>query len=546
MKGSLHVAALALISALSGRFLAAQTANSFTLSGVVVESTGNYPLNHILVTISPTEHREQVRSCVTGSDGRFAFENLAAGKYALFAARRNSFPQAYRENESYSTAIAVGPGIDSEHVVFPLAASGSVSGTVFDEDGDPLRQSQVWLFYKGIFSGRPQVTMAGSRMTDSTGTFHFGHLKPGNYLVGVQGRPWYSENLATMAPIGQQRADRAPELDVAYPVTYYADTVDPAAASPIAVAEGSEATIRITLHPAPAIHVQITGFEPKPEGGLSVVAYTAGPGGFSIMTPTSIYASDNGQELTGLAPGRYALTFQTVEQGKQKLLGTQPLDLSGNTSVDLTASTRTSLSGQVRLEGNAHLSDETQLWLVPTSTGNPVQLEFGRDGTLRANDSFVPPGHYRLQLQGAPGLYLKSIGVTGAKFSDGELEISGSANIQLSIAIAAGATSIDGLAVSDGKPFAGAMVLLVPQDRERLDLIRRDQSDSDGTFTLIDAAPGRYTLVAIDNGRNLEYQNADVMKPYLRNGQTVDVPVGNGAPLKVTVQQRRAEAAGHF
>ena len=36
----------------------------------------------------------------------------------------------------------------------------------------------------------------------------------------------------------------------------------------------------------------------------------------------------------------------------------------------------------------------------------------------------------------------------------------------------------------DGKPLAGAMILLVPEDAEmNLPKFRRDQSDSDGTFT---------------------------------------------------------------
>ena len=68
------------------------------------------------------------------------------------------------------------------------------------------------------------------------------------------------------------------------------------------------------------------------------------------------------------------------------------------------------------------------------------------------------------------------------------------------------------------------MVLLLPQDIQHSPgLIRRDQSDSDGTFTLTNIVPGQYTLVAIDGGDELEYSNASVIQPYLANGQILNI-----------------------
>jgi hypothetical protein len=37
------------------------------------------------------------------------------------------------------------------------------------------------------------------------------------------------------------------------------------------------------------------------------------------------------------------------------------------------------------------------------------------------------------------------------------------------------------------------------------DLFRRDQSDLDGTFSLHGVIPGTYTVVAIDNGWDLDW-----------------------------------------
>ena len=83
------------------------------------------------------------------------------------------------------------------------------------------------------------------------------------------------------------------------------------------------------------------------------------------------------------------------------------------------------------------------------------------------------------------------------------------------------------------------MVLLLPQDLDRDQLIRRDQSDADGSFTLARIAPGRYTLVAIDDGHDLAYKTQSVIKPYLAGGLVVTIPQTSSTPLQVTIQSRK-------
>lgn len=48
---------------------------------------------------------------------------------------------------------------------------------------------------------------------------------------------------------------------------------------------------------------------------------------------------------------------------------------------------------------------------------------------------------------------------------------------------------------------------------------RLDQSDSDRTFALGGILTGKYSLLAIEDGWDLEWTNATVLKPYLRKGQ---------------------------
>jgi hypothetical protein len=62
-------------------------------------------------------------------------------------------------------------------------------------------------------------------------------------------------------------------------------------------------------------------------------------------------------------------------------------------------------------------------------------------------------------------------------------------------------SQVTGLVQVEGKPTAGVMVLIVPESGENLEEdSRRDQSDSDGTFTLANILPGKYVLMAIEDG----------------------------------------------
>ena len=78
---------------------------------------------------------------------------------------------------------------------------------------------------------------------------------------------------------------------------------------------------------------------------------------------------------------------------------------------------------------------------------------------------------------------------------------------------------------------------LAPLDlRRNPALFRRDQSDSDGTFSLNAVVPGRYTLMAIEDGWDLEWDDPDVLKKYLAGGESVEIAPHQQSDTKVNVQ----------
>ena len=83
------------------------------------------------------------------------------------------------------------------------------------------------------------------------------------------------------------------------------------------------------------------------------------------------------------------------------------------------------------------------------------------------------------------------------------------------------------------------MVLLAPEDaKDNQTLFRRDQSDSDGTFLLSNVIPGRYRLLAIEEGWDLNWADPNVLAAYLQKGIRIQVRAHDKLQQPVEVQAR--------
>src|SRR5215467_2897991 len=211
-------------SAQEQRLQSSTSGARFGISGTVVHVVSGEPLPKVEVAIGPAEGSDSVQSVVTTGDGRFRFENLSAGKYWIAAQARGFSSQRLNQHEQFSTAIAVGPNIQSTGIIFRMYPDGVIAGTVLDEQNDPVRRAQVMLFRSGLWNGANATHAVAHTLTDDRGMYRFSGRPPGTYYVAVTAQPWYSENYVSQPMLrggeSWQRyseSNSSSEFDVTYP-----------------------------------------------------------------------------------------------------------------------------------------------------------------------------------------------------------------------------------------------------------------------------------------------------------------------------------------
>jgi hypothetical protein len=136
----------------------------------------------------------------------------------------------------------------------------------------------------------------------------------------------------------------------------------------------------------------------------------------------------------------------------------------------------------------------------------------------------VPPGRWEFTAESG-GRQLPVAAITvGGRTHEGNVISVQDRPLTVEVKISEGATRLEGIAKRENKGASGVMVELVPRNLAGMDgLVRRDQSDSDGSFSLRDVVPGQYTLVAIEDGWDLDWADPRVMARYLPGGIAVTV-----------------------
>jgi hypothetical protein len=498
----------------------AGTPGSYRIAGTIVGASDGSPLSRARVSLQEVKNAPNQTFIITSDNGHFEFANLHAGKYSLQGAKRGYIPAAYDQHGQFSTAIVTGAGLDTENLTLRLIPAAVLTGHVFNESGEPVRNAGMMLWRDDHSTGVSRTVRTRFAMSDDQGSFEFAPLNAGTYFVSATAKPWYAIHppsvRATGLPETPGSFDRS--LDVAYLPTYYAGATEVEDATPILIRGGDRLDIDMHLTPVPALRVVVrttpaeNGQEPFPQFFKREFA------GQQQSAQPEVHMPSPGIFEIVLAPGKYEMRLpphnnepshvSEVEINQEN----QELDTSSGQAAS-------NISGKVEPVGETVLPART-VFLLRNAQHRPADTgEMTPNRELTFVD--VAPGTYEVVVASGTRAYsVVSMLVNGSRVSGNTLVVPAGANLALSLSVAVGAADVNGIAQRSGKGASGAMIVLVPKNPEaNHELFRRDQSDLDGTFTLHDVIPGVYTAIAIEDGWDLDWSKPAVISRYTARGQ---------------------------
>jgi len=193
-----------------------------------------------------------------------------------------------------------------------------------------------------------------------------------------------------------------------------------------------------------------------------------------------------------------------------------------------------SLTGKIkataRIEGASNRPSQPQIELR-NSKGRVNAAVVDAKG--EANFSDVIPGKYEVATR-SPTQSYSVVGITSdaGTIPGHSLNVPPGASLTIALSLVGGSVTVEGVAKRAGKGVSGAMIVLVPKNPEvNRDRLRRDESDFDGSFSLPNVIPGSYTIIAIENGWDLDWAAPGVLAGYLKNGQTLEVGDHSQTPM---------------
>jgi len=544
-----------------------------SVEGVVVKMGSGEPLPGVKVQLMLPSNMTAYTTTTT-REGKFLLEKVVPGTYRLVATSTSSYvPAEYgqRSVTGLGISFALGSGQSMTGVQLAMAPTGSISGRIYDRDGEPVGKAQVQAMRSIYKDGKRELTIVQSVATNDRGEYRLFWLPPGRYyvsakpdipevllnpgsaMVRITEPARFSTYEQASSPVVKKRTLKSGEVvEETYMPVYYPGTLEMQDASAVAVAVGATisgidvsvgAGLTSTHHISGRVINSRDG-QPIARATVRAIPRSAGP---MVIVPSAHSDSNGIFDIPGAARGSYLL-FAT----NNATTGMVPIDV-GNTdlhNIAIVATDGFKLPGRFVFEGRSPAGNDpkysdlriARLVRDPTILGVSLAGPFfnrptSPDGSFELEE--VGVGDFRVTLQGLPtGAYIKSMRMGNADVLDGGLQLRSAPENPLEIVISLEAGSIAGNVVNArGEPLPNRTVVLVPDVRlrHRNDLFTTTVTNRSGQFQMQGLTPGDYKLFAWEDVEAGAWQDPEFMRPQENSGLGVHVGEGSHANVQLTV-----------
>jgi hypothetical protein len=518
------------------------------IEGVIVRMESSEPVAGAQVTLSLMNvSSASFPAITTEPDGKFAFKNLPAGMYRIRVTARGFVNQQYGQGRP----LFLGADQVIRDATVRMTPTGTVSGRVFDEQGQPATGAPVHLLRVAYSPQGKNIVVVGKTTVDDRADYRLFAMPPGQYYL-VAGTP------PGPLPGGQQSPSR-------YSMVYYPAESDLERALPVEVKPGEETPFDMQVRRQTTTYrvrgrvIDSTGLGLPRNLRVRLVYRNLGsldaPGTFGVGPGYD--AATQTFELHNVPPGEYVVQAQLpqdrtfVEAAGPGAQATRPFAHARIRVTDadiedvvLNVNQGVSVSGQFVVEGQSLLAltnlpqlsltfDSADLALTEAS---PQALSATADGAFQVVG--LRETTYRVQLRGAPpaGLYLHSIRYNGEDILTQPLRFTSSNSGAFEIVFRSGPGQIEGEVRNAAAQLeAGIQVALLPNERARAIDYRLAMTDQTGQFRMTGVAPGDYKLFCWEVFDDASVLNPKRLEQYERLGLAIRVTESSNQSVDMRV-----------
>jgi hypothetical protein len=500
---------------------AQRDSQTFTLSGVVVNSVTNQPIRRALVEM----YARQPRAVLTDSEGHFSFDGLNFGSYSLTARKPGYFSETeVSRGRRGNFQVMVGP--DTGSLTVKLLPEAVVTGSILDGDGLPVPRLRVQLLRREIVEGRGRWQPMQIKPSDENGNYRISGLLPGTYVIaaGPQSMP--------VALFGRPNGRAVGFRQIFFPNS---DNMEGAAKLSLLPGQRVEANFSLAAEPFYKVRGSFSG----DVANVYVMLVAEDAAGIANSIGLAQLEGANQFESDQVPPGNYRLIATGADTAGRSVQGDVPVTVRKDV-----------LTANVALQPLLTVPIEVEARHVATKPTETPGVIFGSPGAQSGRQQYgyfqlnpreswhiagtvsgsisdhgnlpnVSPGRYSLQWNTNPPWYIDSITRDSTDLLVQDLAVSASGE----------QSPIRFLLRDDGailKPQLQssldegqfATMLLVP-DGAPPTAIREYQIPWRGEAYLPPLKPGSYTLLAFEDVSNLEYTAPEALAPYLSRGAHV-------------------------
>jgi protocatechuate 3,4-dioxygenase beta subunit len=525
----------------------AEGAIAGAIAGRVTGASGEPLVCAMVRIVSPDAPVPQV---YTDRQGRYLFDGLPAAGTFIVEARTTGYValrygQRHPSDREVPIALRDGQRLTGADIVLPRESV--VTGTVFDEHGEPLEGISVWAFQVRRVAGRTMTSSTAiARPTDDRGQYRLIGMSPGTYVVGTLSR----------GVVGGAAGARA------YASTYHPGTRDGAIARPISVDVGRDAdSVDIVLTPTPTATVSGLALDAagRPFSGNVSLTVSGRSGAMSLDSWAATPDATGSFSIRHVPPGDYVLKAFGPPDGPPQFGMQYVAVLDGDPPpARVVVTPGATVEGRVVLE----VSPDANLAGLAVSVASAdfdysrsvgaartAMYARGDDGTFRVPGVTGPGRIVIAETPACETCYLKSALVNGFDAADAPFDfgLGGAVYRDVEVVVSdSGATIAGRVAETNGPPVTSYAVVVLPANRDwwypQSRRLKVGRATADGSFRVAGLPPGEYVVAAVnrfDGGAIAgELNDQDVLDDLFARGERVTVAEGDRRTLDLRLLRR--------